>query len=134
VAGSRRIESAELMKREDNYYYGSPASDGFVLPVYRVTLSDAGHTRYYFDPRTGALIGRIDSARRGYRWLFDGLHHLDFFAWMRWRPLWDAIVLLLMFGGIGVTGTGCYLAISRVRRDLRRAAAGFSLPVRGAPE
>jgi len=134
VAGSRPIESAELMNSEDSYYYRSVANERFLLPVYRVTLSDAEHTRYYFDPRTGTLMGRIDSARRGYRWLFDGLHHLDFFAWMRWRPFWDGIVLLLMFGGIGVTGTGCYLAISRIRRDLRSAAASFSLPVRGARE
>jgi hypothetical protein len=134
VAGGRSIESAVLLNSEDSYYYRSVASDRLSLPVYRVTLSDGERTRYYFDPRTGALMGRIDSARRGYRWLFDGLHHLDFFAWMRWRPLWDVIVLLLLFGGIGVTSTGCYLAISRIRRDLRSAAATFSAQVRSASE
>ena len=134
VAAGRPIESAELMNREDSYYYRGVTGGRFTLPVYRVTLSDAAHTRYYFDPRTGALMGRIDSARRGYRWLFDGLHHMDFFAWMRLRPLWDMLVLLLMLGGIGVTGTGCYLAIARIRRDLRSAAAALSLRVRDVSE
>jgi len=59
---------------------------------------------------------------------------MDFFAWMRLRPLWDMLVLLLMLGGIGVTGTGCYLAIARIRRDLRSAAAALSLRVRDVSE
>ena len=37
---------------------------------------------------------------------------------MRARPFRDIIVLTLMLGGLGVTVTGCYLAIRRIRSDL----------------
>ncbi|HEX5282118.1 MAG TPA: hypothetical protein VFW28_18715, partial [Micropepsaceae bacterium] len=123
VANGRAIASQELMNAEDAYYYRTPGNDRLTLPVYRVVLADAAQTRYYFDPRSGLLLGRIDSDRRGYRWLFDGLHRLDFFAWLRLRPLWDVLMLLLLAGGILVTGSGCYLALRRIGRDLRAAVA-----------
>ena len=88
------------------------------LPVYRVVLSDAEHTRYYIDPASGALVARIDGARRGYRWLFEGLHRIDFAPWLRARPVWDVLVIALLLGGIAVTGTGAYLALLRIKRDL----------------
>ena len=119
VANGKTIASQGLMTAEDSYYYRTPGSDRLTLPVYRVVLADAAQTRYYFDPRDGFLVGRVDADRRGYRWLFDGLHHLDFFAWLRVRPLWDAVMLLLLLGGIAITGSGCYLAVRRIGRDMR---------------
>jgi len=60
----------------------------------------------------------LDAGSRGYRWWFNGLHRLDFTAWLRARPFWDALMLVLLLGGIGVTATGAYLAFTRIRRDL----------------
>lgn len=123
LANGRMIALQGLMTTEDSYYYRTPGGDRFVLPVYRVILADAARTRYYLDPRDGLLLGRIDPDRRGYRWLFDGLHRLDFFAWLRIRPLWDIVMLLLLLGGVAVTGSGCYLAVRRVGRDVRAVLA-----------
>jgi hypothetical protein len=118
LANGRQIESQQLLTSDDSYYYAAPGSDPAMFPVYRIILADAERTRYYVDPRSGALLGRADSNRRAYRWLFDGLHRLDFFAVLRTRPLWDFVIVLLLLGGVAVTGTGCYLAISRIKRDL----------------
>src|SRR5206468_8793863 len=101
---------------EDAYYYSSPGNRR-ELPVYRVVLSDTGRTRYYIDPRTGALLGRIDPDRREYRWLFDGLHRLDFVAALRARPLWDVIILSLLLGGGGLAATGTWLGLLRLKHD-----------------
>jgi hypothetical protein len=90
-----------------------------VLPVYRVILNDEQRTRYYLDPANGALLQRADANGRWHRWLFGGLHRLDFTALMRTRPLWDVLVLVLMLGGLGISVTGCYLGVRRVRADLR---------------
>jgi hypothetical protein len=87
------------------------------LPVYRIILADAERTRYYLDPASGALLQRADANRRWHRWLFAGLHRLDFAAWLRARPLWDITVLTLLFGGAAVSLTGVYLAVRRIRRD-----------------
>ena len=45
------------------------------------------------------------------------------------RPAWDVILIALMLGGFGVSATGVYLALRRVRSDLVvifRAVAGVA--------
>ena len=39
------------------------------------------------------------------RWLYDGLHSLDFPFLYYQRPLWDAVLILLSIGGIVSTVT-----------------------------
>lgn len=132
LAGSNGIASQELMDREDAYYFEFPGfadRDSLVLPVYRVILSDAEQTRYYLDPNTGQLLRKADANGRGQRWLFSGFHRFDFAPWLRQRPVWDIIVLILMLGGTGVTATGAYLALLRIKRDLsfRREPAASAI-------
>jgi hypothetical protein len=62
-------------------------------------------------------VRKLPTARR-YRWLFGGLHRIDFTAWMRARPIWDIIMLTLMLGGVALTTTGFYLALRRIRNDI----------------
>jgi hypothetical protein len=117
----KTIESQTMMTGEDAYYFDfsiAERSDSPPFPVYRVVLSDAEHTRLYLSPQTGQLLRKVDANGRGSRWLFSGLHRIDFFGWLRVRPIWDLVVLVLMLGGLGVTGTGVYLAVLRIKRDL----------------
>ena len=122
LAGGRPIESAELLQAEDAYYFrfqpGFAERDPLVLPVYRIVLNDAEATRYYVNPSTGQLLLRVDAAERGFRWLFNGLHRWDFTAMLRYRPLWDIVVLFLMIGSTVGVATGIYLAVRRIRLDL----------------
>lgn len=115
------IETEGLLLAEDAYYFrfqGFAERDPLVLPVYRIALNDDERTRYYLNPTTGALLLRVDSAERGYRWLFNGLHRWDFTATLRSRPLWDVVVLFLMLGSTAGVLTGVYLAVRRIRLDL----------------
>jgi uncharacterized iron-regulated membrane protein len=116
LAGVLGIAEQGLMNEEDAYYFNR--RDAFVLPVYRVILNDDERTRYYLDPASGALLQRADANGRWHRWLFGGLHRLDFTAAMRARPFWDVLVLALMLGGLAISVTGCYLAVRRVRADI----------------
>ncbi|MEA2988476.1 MAG: hypothetical protein QOG83_1187 [Alphaproteobacteria bacterium] len=118
LAGSQGIAAQGMMSAEDAYYFSR--RETFVLPVYRVIANDDERTRFYLDPASGALLARADANGRWQRWLFGGLHRLDFTAWLRARPLWDIVVLVLMLGGVGVTVTGCWLAVRRIRADVGR--------------
>jgi hypothetical protein len=119
MAGAAGIVEQAMVGEEDAYYYHSyRGREGFVLPVYRIITNDQDHTRYYLDPNSGVLLQRADANRRWHRWLFTGLHRIDFAAWMRVRPVWDVIVLTLMLGGLGLTMTGFYLSIRRIRGDV----------------
>jgi hypothetical protein len=118
LAGANEIASHEFISQEDAYYFSH--HDQIVLPAYRVVLNDADHTRYYLDPVSGALLQRADANGRWHRWLFAGLHRLDFTAALRARPAWDIVMLTLLVGGMGVVATGLYLAVRRVRADVAR--------------
>ena len=116
IAGDAGIADQASIGEEDAYYFRQ--GERFVLPVYRVVLEDDESTRYYVDPNSGALLQRSDAAARWQRWLFGGLHRIDFTAWMRARPTWDIIMLTLMLGGLALTVTGFYLAVRRIRNDV----------------
>jgi hypothetical protein len=116
VAGSGDISEEAMLGKEDAYYFRS--NDGLALPVYRVILDDEDHTRYYIDPKTGAVVQRVDHNGRWYRWLFSGWHRLDFAPWIRTRPIWDIVVIILMTGGLSLAVAGAYLAAARARKDL----------------
>src|SRR5262245_15718114 len=131
IAGEYGIAEQGLISAEDSYYFRR--RDAFVLPAYRVIIADVDQTRYYLDPTSGALLQRTDANGRWHRWLFGALHRLDF-AFMRERPLWDLVMLLVTFGGVAVAITGCYLALRRIGIDVasllrrRRQTAARTAP------
>ncbi|HEX4025029.1 MAG TPA: hypothetical protein VHX52_10055 [Steroidobacteraceae bacterium] len=112
---SGTAQAPTLMRREDNYYFGSP-QDAVPLPVYRIIRRDGSNPRYYVDPISGMLIAKVDRGDRGYRWWFDGLHRMDFVVALRGRPQWDVLMLLLMSGVTTVCVTGAYLGYRRLTR------------------
>jgi len=116
IVGANGVSAQNILSEEDAYYFSH--HDQVALPVYRIIADDAGHTRYYLDLVSGALLRRADANARWHRWLFAGLHRLDFAAWVRARPAWDIIVITLMLGGLAATATGVYLAVRRIRSDL----------------
>ena len=93
-----RLESMEIISEEDSYYY-SRHNNFRPLPVYRAAFDDAESTWYHIDLNNGAIVNRVTDASRLERWLFNGLHSLDFQFLLRHRPLWDVIMILLSMLG-----------------------------------
>jgi uncharacterized iron-regulated membrane protein len=120
IAGNVGIAEQGMLNDEDEYYYARQRRqfEQVVLPVYRVILNDAEQSRYYLDPGSGALVQRADATGRWRRWLFSGLHRLDFTASMRSRPFRDILMWLTMLGGLALSVTGVYLGIRRIRNDV----------------
>jgi PepSY-associated TM region len=111
AAGSN--SAPQLISAADNFYFshhGQPAA----FPVYRLLLNDSDATRYYFDAVSGEIVMKIDPATRGYRWMHQALHRLDFSEALRRRPTWDILMLILLSGTTLVCATGLYAAIRRV--------------------
>ncbi|MEJ0007705.1 MAG: hypothetical protein WDM77_15395 [Steroidobacteraceae bacterium] len=84
--------TADLIASGDAYYYSRPGVPA-PFPVLRIIVNDTHRTRYYLDPVTGTPLEVIDSDAQWYRWLHRGLHTMDFSAAIRWRPLWDVLML-----------------------------------------
>ena len=120
LASGRGGGSAEPLAGEDAYYFRhhGPA----LAPAYRVILQDGAH--YYLDARTGALLRAVDANARGYRWLHQGLHRWDFIPGLHDGPVWAILMLILLSGVTFGVGTGVYLGVGAVARDVRRLVRG----------
>ena len=81
-------------------------------PVFRVIC---GNIWYEIDSATGALLNRLDPSRRAYRWLFGGLHTLDFPPLRSFPLLRTIAIVALCLGGLAFSLTGALLAWRRLR-------------------
>jgi hypothetical protein len=102
------ISEARLIDQYDAYYLDRHRERP--LPVMLVRLSDGAHTRYYIDPKTARVVGSYSSRTWMSRWLYHGLHSLDFPWLYGYRPLWDVVVIAFMSGGTAIAVTSLILA------------------------
>jgi hypothetical protein len=104
------------------------------LPVILALMHDAEGTRYYIDPKTARVVGSYSRRNWVTRWLYNGLHSLNFPWLYNHRPLWDIVVVGFMLGGTALSVTSLVLAWRVVGRTLRaaaRAAPGEALAAEG---
>lgn len=107
--------AAAVVERDDAHSAGSIMPDA---PVLRLRC---GNVWFDVDGATGGLLSKLGPSRRLYRWLFDGLHALDFPVFMRRPPLRTALVVVLCGGGFVFSLTGVVLAARLVGRSVRRS-------------
>jgi hypothetical protein len=113
------IADYQLLTECDSYYYSRDRQAP--LPVLRVRFADPAETWFYIDPATSQMLAAIHRLARVERWLFNGLHSLDFAFWYNRRPLWVIGMIALSLGGLASSGIGFYVGMKRVRRGARRA-------------
>jgi hypothetical protein len=109
------VTEATLLQEYDDYYYSR--GNQLPLPVLRIKFDDANASWVYVDPQQGQVLSLIHKYSRLERWLYSGLHSLDFAFWYHRRPLWDIGVLLLMTGGLATSVLGLYFGLRRLRSD-----------------
>jgi PepSY-associated transmembrane protein len=126
------IAESQLLASYDSYYYAR----GFErpLPVLRLKFADADSTWIYIDPAMSQAVARFTSRDRVERWLYHGLHSLDFPFWYYERPLWDIGVIVLSLGGIATSGIGLFIGMKRVIRHVRRFLRGLESRVQPKTE
>jgi uncharacterized iron-regulated membrane protein len=98
----------------DLYYYRH--HDDRALPVLRVDFVDNRNTSFYLDPASGQIVDYADDTSRLYRWLFNGLHQLDFPFLIRHRPAWDITVITLCLCGAFLSLSGLVIGWRRLRK------------------
>lgn len=108
----------QLLSEYDSYYYSRGRQSP--LPVLRVKFSDPAQTWFYIDPQRSELLAAVHKLNRVERWLYNGLHSLDFAFWYHKRPLWDIVVISLCLGGLATSCIGLFLGVKRLHRDLSR--------------
>lgn len=105
-----------LLDHYDDYYLSR--SMNLPLPVYKVTVDDSIHSRYYVSPETG-YIRYLNKNKMVKKWLFNGIHYLHI-HWLVERPvLWTICIWILCLGGGFVCLTGCWIGVKYLSRKFR---------------
>ena len=107
------IEQQRVITQYDSWYY-SHHNRYRPLPALEVRFDDAEQSWYHIDLNTGAVIQRLTHTDRWARWLYNGLHSLDFAPLFQLRPLWDALLILLLLCGFGFSLTAVVIGWRRV--------------------
>jgi hypothetical protein len=99
----------------DDVYANLRSTDGIGTDGLRVLVQDGSNTAVYVNPVTGRVIEVMDTSRRAYRWLYFGLHTLDFpFLSNNW--IWKPLMLTLLACGFAFCVTGVTIGWKRLVR------------------
>lgn len=116
AAGDENLAELRVLTQYDRYYLDRTRQRP--LPVIYAKLNDANETRLYIDPNTARVVGRYANTTSAWvnRWLYHGLHSLDFPWLYNYRPAWDIVVLGLMLACTWLCWTSIVLSWRVVKR------------------
>ena len=114
--------TASLLDQYDRYYLDRHRQRP--LPVILAEVDDASHSRYYIDPKTAQVVQSYNDSEWVVRWLYNGLHSLNFPWLYNYRPLWDIVVIAFMLGGTALCVTSLVLAWRVVGRKIAAITVG----------
>ena len=120
-AAGPELAEARVLTQYDAYYLDRRRERP--LPVILARLNDASGTRFYIDPKTGRIVAGYSSTDWVERWVYHGLHSLDFPWLYNYRPAWDIVVITFMVGGTALCVTSLVLAWRVLGRTLARGSA-----------
>jgi hypothetical protein len=115
-----------VLDQYDRYYLDRDRR--LPLPVVLAQTTGGAQTRYYVDPRTARVVQTYNSSNWINRWLYNGLHSLNFPWLYNYRPLWDIVVITLMLGGTALCVTSLVLAWRVLGRKLARVLHPSTAP------
>jgi hypothetical protein len=115
------MEPAELrwLTDVDNYYY--QRTGGLRLPALRATFNDADETWLYLYAGDGSLVQSESRGSRAERWLYQGLHSLDFPGLYQTPWLWYPLIIALSLGGLALSLTSLMVGWRFLRGKVRPA-------------
>jgi len=110
---ARACDRAAAVSPSDGYAIASVMHNA---PVFRVVCGDIW---FDIDGASGLLLEKLDSSRRAYRWLFSGLHTLDFPILTARETLRTWVIVILCGCGLAFSLTGVVIAWRRLLVCLR---------------
>jgi uncharacterized iron-regulated membrane protein len=126
-AAGKSLTDLRVMNSYDAYYLDRRRERP--LPVVYAEMNDALRSRFYIDPKTARVVGTYNARNWVNRWLYNGLHSLNFPWLYNHRPLWDIVVITLMLGGTALCVTSLVLAWRVLARKVARLMrARFNIP------
>jgi hypothetical protein len=110
------VAATAMLTNYDSYYHATERK--LPLPVLRVKFDDPDATWFYIDPRMSQVVGRFTFRERLQRWIYHGLHSLDFDFWSYQGWAWTAAMVTLNIGGTLLSAIGVIIGVKRLLRSL----------------
>ena len=117
------IAETTVLTTFDDYYYPRRGNTA-PLPALRVKFADPMQSWLYIDMTSGQPVNMVHRLGRVQRWLYHGLHSLDFRFWYDSRA-WDVTLILLLLGGLASSAIGTFLGFARLYRGAVRNTLRF---------
>lgn len=111
-----KVTQSLSLKTYDNYYYDRKNKK--TLPVTKIITNQ--NTFFYVHPKTNRILLKSTPEKRTERWIYHGLHSLDFSMLTNNRPLWDIVMIFLLVGGTIVCITATGLGIKFIKRKKKK--------------
>jgi len=111
--------SAAILAVPADDAYAGPRSNRLPASTRRIVLDDAARTWVHIDAESGQVVSIMDSSRRAYRWLVDGLHTFDFPLLNRAGSLWHVLLVVATTTGFALSCTAIVLAFKRLQKPRR---------------
>ncbi len=112
------VVETKVLETYDEYYYSKNGEKR--LPVLRMKLDTPEQIWYYVDLKTSQVVYKHQNLTRLERWLYHGLHSLDFSFLLYRRPLWDGVLIVLLLGGMAASSTGLVLTWNWLKRKFSK--------------
>ncbi|WP_207948644.1 hypothetical protein, partial [Aquimarina spinulae] len=110
------VKESILLKEYDNYYYSRHNDKD--LPIIRIKTTK--NITYYINPKTTRVVYKCATKNKIQRWIYHGLHSLDF-SFLAWnRPLWDIVLFILLTGGTVLSFSATGLGVKFIKRKNRK--------------
>ncbi len=109
-------EIIEVENISNNDVYANLRESSMPSSTLRVVLDNNEKTWIHIDKYSGEIISVMDSGRRLYRWLFNGLHSFDFPSLISRPTLWYCVILTFLGLGFLFSTTGVILGVRRLLR------------------
>ena len=116
LAGDSTNYTITKMNEYDNYYLSR--RHPLPLPVYKVTFDNKVKDCYYYNLESFRPV-HYDTNGRWKRWLYRGLHTLDFKFLVERPVLWTVVIWTLLLGGAVVSFTGIVLSVKYIIRLIK---------------
>lgn len=131
------VQSTTLLKQADAYYYPTHFDPDLPFPILRTRFASGLVT--YVNPRNLQIVRRYSSGGAVYRWLYHGLHSLDFPLLYRRSGLWHLLIVTALLGASLLAASGFWISLRWAsgrspRRGRAARAAGSNAENLDLPE
>ena len=116
------VESETLLEKGDAYYYPTHFEPDLAFPILRTRFT--GGLVTYVNPRSLRVERRYSSGGAAYRWLYHGIHSLDFPALYQRSWLWHPVIVTALLGASLLAASGIWVSLRwTAGRSSRRGRA-----------